>query len=110
MRSKAIEVVRGATTFDGGEIEGKLFGSSGTVFVDVSLDKEGKGYGVRTEPMRCVGKEVVDRIKHLPFPFRAEIEFEMQATAKKTTLVVLEVKPINRADGKPFPEQPAKAV
>lgn len=92
MRFKATEVVRGATRF-----EGKIDGTdmkSATIFVDVSLDQEGRGFGFRTEAMRCLDLAVVDKIKALPFPFKAELEVEQRATKNSTSLVVLDVKPL----------------
>jgi hypothetical protein len=88
-------VVRGATmvafTNDAGElIEGN------SLFVDVQLEAKRGGFGSRTEPMRCVDKSVVERIKHLPFPFEAEFAMEQQATKGKTTLVIVECKPLQR--------------
>jgi len=96
MKFTATEMVRGATRIafknDGGEnIE------AGTVFVDVTLDKEGAGFGYRTEGMKCKDLGVIDRIKHLPFPFKAELSIEQQATGKATKLVVLDVKPMKAA-------------
>lgn len=93
MKFSAKEVVRGATRFqdkiDGEEVK------SAYVFVDVSLDQEGRGFGMRTEGKKTT-VEVVDKIKHLPFPFQAEIFFEEIATRNKTQLVVVDVKPLGR--------------
>lgn len=94
MKFTVQEVVRGATRF-AGDINGEKF-ESGTVFLDVSLDSDGKGWGYRTEPFRCASLEVVDKIKHLPFPFKAELSMEQRATKGKTALVVVDVKPLAR--------------
>jgi len=88
-------VVRGATMVafrnDAGEmIEGN------SLFVDVALNPKQGGFGSRTEPMRCADKTVIERIKHLPFPFEAEFAMEQQATKGKTTLVVVDCKPLQR--------------
>lgn len=92
MRFKATEVVRGATRFEG-KIDGNEM-KSATIFVDVSLDQEGRGFGYRTEAMKCLDLGVVDKIKALPFPFKAELEIEQKATKNSTALVVIDVKPI----------------
>jgi len=94
MKFKTQEIVRGATRFSG-DIDGNKF-ESGTVFLDVSLDSDGKGWGYRTEPFRCVDLGVVDRIKHLPFPFKAEIDIEQRATKGKVHMVVIDVRPLDR--------------
>jgi len=108
MKFKAQEIVRGATRIafkadNGDNIE------SGTVFVDVSLDKEGQGFGFRTTGMKCADLGVIDRIKHLPFPLRCELLIEQQAGAKTERLVVVDVIPLAQADGKPLPGQPKAA-
>jgi len=95
VKFKTQEIVRGATRF-AGDIDGNKF-ESGTVFLDVSLDSDGKGWGFRTEPFRCVDLAVVDRIKNLPFPFKAELDIEQRATKGRTMLVVIDVRPLERA-------------
>lgn len=95
MRFKATEIVRGATRIafkndNGEQVE------AGTVFVDVTLDKEGQGFGFRTEGMKCKDLGVIDRIKATPFPFKAELDIEQQATGKNTRLVVIDVKPLSK--------------
>jgi hypothetical protein len=87
-----IEMVRGATRFSG-DIDGEKI-ESGYVFVDVSLDKEGQGYGFRSEGMKVEKLEVIDKIKHLPFPFKAELSIEFRATRGKTQTIVIDVKPL----------------
>lgn len=95
MKFTAKEVVRGATRFadkiDGEEVK------SAYIFIDVSLDQEGRGFGMRTEAKKTT-VEVIDRIKHLPFPFTAEISFEEKATRNKTQLVAVDVKPVARVE------------
>jgi hypothetical protein len=94
MRFTVTEVVRGATRFDS-KIDGDQV-QSARVFMDVSLEKNGEGWGHRTEGYKCASLDVVDRIKHNPFPFKAEVTLEQKATGKNTTLVVVEVKPLAR--------------
>jgi hypothetical protein len=90
------EVVRGATRFEN-KIDGEMI-KSGTIFMDVSLDKDGEGWGHRTEPRRCESLDVIDRIKSSPFPMLAEIRLEEKATKGKTQLVVMDVKPLKRVE------------
>lgn len=99
MKFTTQEIVRGATRF-AGDINGEKF-ESGTVFLDVNLDSDGKGWGFRTEPFRCIDLAVVDRIKHLPFPFTAQLQIEQRATKGKTSLVVIDVKPLERQPAGP---------
>jgi hypothetical protein len=94
MRMTVKAVVRGATRFDN-KIDGELV-QSATIFTDVSLDKNGEGWGSRTEPMPCASLDVVDKIKATPFPFEAELEIEQRATKKATRLVVIDCKPLSR--------------
>ncbi len=96
------EVVTGATRFEN-KIDGEMI-KSGTIFMNVSLDKEGQGWGTRTEATRCDSLEVVDKIKGCPFPILAEIMFEQKATKGKTSLVVMDIRMI-RAIEKPIFEE-----
>jgi len=90
MRFKAQEVVRGATKFSG-EIDGKYI-KSARIFVDVSLDAEGKGFGYRTEGMKCATLELVESIMTKPFPFLAELDVEQKASRQTTELVVVGIR------------------
>lgn len=103
MKFKTQEVVRGATRF-AGDIDGEAI-KSGYVFVDVSLDAEGKGWGYRSEAMKVKDLEVIDRIKDRPFPFLAELEVEQVATRNKSQLIVVNVKPLPQPapTGQPVP-------
>jgi hypothetical protein len=103
------EIVRGCTRIAFKNDRGEDV-EAGTVFVDVSLDKEGQGYGYRTEGMKCKDLAVIDRIKHNPFPLMAELSIEMQATGKNTRLVILDIKPLSRVDGSPLPKIDASKV
>lgn len=94
MKFTVQEVVRGATRFEG-NIDGESI-KSAAIFMDVSLEADGTGWGVRTEARRCEKLDVIDRIKSIPFPFKAEIVFEEKATKGKVQLVVLDVKPLQK--------------
>lgn len=109
MRFKVTEVVRGATRMEFKNDAGETI-KAGSVFIDVSLDREGQGFGFRTDAKKCVDLGVIDRIKHTPFPFTAEIEFEERATGKNTQLMVIDVKPLKRADGGPLNVPAPKAA
>jgi len=89
MQYKADGVVTGFTKFKG-EIDGQTIDAN-TVFVEVSIGTMGKG--TRTVARKCATEDVIKKIEHLPFPIKAEIVLEEQATAKKEQLVVLEIKP-----------------
>lgn len=90
MKFKVQEVVRGATKFDG-EIDGKVI-KSGQIYMDVSLDKEGRGFGFRTREVKVADLELIDSIAKGPFPFMAEIEFEEIAGRKTAELVVTAIR------------------
>jgi hypothetical protein len=90
-------VVRGATQF-AGNIDGEAIDAN-SIFVDTELNPEHGGYGSRTAPKRCLNKEVVDKIKHNPFPFVAEITLQEMATKGKETLIVTEIRPLKMGDG-----------
>jgi len=90
MRFKVQEVVRGATKFDG-EIDGKVI-KSGQIYMDVSLDKDGRGYGFRTREVKVADLDLIDSISKGPFPFLAEIDFEEIAGRKTSELVVVGIK------------------
>lgn len=93
MKFVATEVVRGATRIAFKNDSGEQI-EAGTVFVDASMDKEGQGFGFRTVGMKCKDLAVIDRIKHLPFPFKAELHIEQIAGSKTEKLVVVDVKPL----------------
>lgn len=97
MKFTAQEVVRGVSTFGGGNIEGRDFAASGTVFVDVQLDERKGGKGFRTEAVACDSIEVVKSVMHNTFPMKAELNVEHRATKKGTQLVVLSIKPLSPA-------------
>jgi hypothetical protein len=93
MQYQAEGVVTGFTKFKG-EIDGQTIDAN-TVFVEVSIGSMGKG--TRTVARKCATEDVIKRIEHLPFPIKATIVLEEQATAKKEQLVVMEIKPLQPA-------------
>lgn len=99
-------VVRGATQF-AGNIDGEAI-EANTVFIDVELDSK-HGYGYRTAPKRAESKEVIDRIKHNPFPMIAEVTFKETASKGKEQMVITEIKPLSFLKTQDTPI-PAKAA
>jgi len=92
MQYQAEGVVTGFTKFKG-EIDGQTIDAN-TVFVEVSIGTMGKG--TRTVARKCATEDVIKKIEHLPFPFKAHVTLEEQATAKKESLVVTEIKPLQQ--------------
>lgn len=86
-------IIRGVTQFDG-NIDGEAI-QANTAFIDAELDAKHGGYGSRTAPKRCKDKEVIDRIKHNPFPMVAEVTFQELATKGKESMVITDIKPIS---------------
>jgi hypothetical protein len=93
MKMIAEGVVTGFTKFKG-NIDGQDIDAN-TVFIEVDIGSMGKG--TRTVARKCVDEGVIKKIEHLPFPIQAQIVIEEQATAKKEQLVVLEIRPVQRA-------------
>lgn len=93
MRFTAKEVVRGISnkTYDMGN------GQSAVVkvaHIDVVLDVEHGGKGTRTDAMTVESPEVLKAIEHNPFPLLAELTIEQRATKGKTSLVIVDIKPL----------------
>lgn len=89
-------VVRGATQF-AGNIDGESI-EAHSIFIDVELNPKQGGFGSRTAAKRCVDGGVIDRVKHNPFPFIAEVTFQELATRGKESMFVTEIKPIKMGD------------
>lgn len=92
MLMKAEATIRGAKMFkdvlDGKQID------SGKLFVEVMLKASDNAFGMCTEMMKCKDSEVVRSIRHLPFPFIAEMDVEMVSGSKGTEQVVMAVRPV----------------
>lgn len=105
MQMKARATIRGAKMFKGQMDDGKQI-DSGKLFVEVILKESDNAFGMCTEPMKCKNSEVIQSIKHLTFPFIAELDIEMVSGSKgmeQTVLAVVPMKPISAnkvADGK----------
>lgn len=89
MRYMAEGVVTGFTKFKGA-IDGQEIDAN-TVFIEVDIGSMGKG--LRTAARKCADESVLKKIEHNSFPFKATIVLEEQATAKKESMVVVEIRP-----------------
>lgn len=93
MQVKAQATVRGAKMFKGQMDDGKQI-DSGKLFVEVVLKESENAFGSCTEPMKCKDSAVVMSVKHLTFPFIAELDIDMVSGTKGMEQVVLAVTPI----------------
>jgi hypothetical protein len=93
MQMKAQATVRGAKMFKGQMDDGKQI-DSGKLFVEVILKESDNAFGMCTEPMKCKNSSVVESIKHLTFPFIAELDIEMVSGSKGMEQTVLAVVPM----------------
>ena len=93
MQVKAQATVRGAKMFKGQMDDGKQI-DSGKLFVEVILKESDNAFGMCTEPMKCKNSAVVESIKHLTFPFIAELDIEMVSGSKGMEQTVLAVVPM----------------
>jgi len=107
MQVKAQATVRGAKMFKGTMDDGKAI-DSGKLFVEVVLKESDNAFGMCTEAMKCKNSEVVQSIKHLPFPFIAEIDIDMVSGTKGMEQIIVAVKPIQAIrEGKASDKSPA---
>jgi hypothetical protein len=93
MQMKAQATIRGAKMFKGRMDDGKEI-DSGKLFVEVILKESDNAFGMCTEPMKCRNSSVVESIKHLTFPFIAELDIEMVSGSKGMEQTVLSVAPL----------------
>jgi hypothetical protein len=83
-------MIRGAKRFKG-NLDGKDI-DSGKLFVDVDLKGE-NSFGCCTQEIRCTDSKLVDSIKHLTFPFAAEVSMVVTTNGTKTENVITAIKP-----------------
>lgn len=106
MRMKVQEVVRGFQNMtyqiDGKEVQTKV------IFIDVNLNEDAGGKGTRTRDMKCVSAEVIEAVKHNPFPLLCDLDIEELATKNKSELFVRGISPIKPV-GPNAVQQPPKA-
>lgn len=100
MEMKAQVKISGAKKFKG-DLDGKGI-DSGKLFVEVALKKSDNAFGVCTEMMKCTSSDLVESIKHLPFPFLAELTIDNVSGSKGMEQVVTGISPLKRA-GTPAP-------
>lgn len=93
MEMKAQATIRGAKMFKGRMDDGKQI-DSGTVFVEVHLKESENAFGMCTEAVKCKDSSIVEGIKHLPFPFIAELTMIMESTGKAMQQKIIGVAPI----------------
>lgn len=91
MEMIAKATVRGAKLFRG-NLDGKDI-DSGKLFVEVELKGE-NSWGMCTDEMKCEGSQLIDSIKHNPFPFIAELTLIMESNGKISTQKVVGIKPL----------------
>jgi hypothetical protein len=86
--------VTGAKRFND-TVEGTKYDTT-TVFVEVAMDdRNGNAKGMATQPFPWGTSENYARIAHLPFPFEAELTFEMVTNGKGAgKQVLVSMKPI----------------
>lgn len=97
MQFKTQGRVAGAKYFKD-SIEGKAYDST-TIYVDVALDeRSGSAKGSATQGFAWGDSGNFHRIKHLPFPFDAELTYEMVTNGKgNSKQVLVDLKPIKQA-------------
>lgn len=108
MQMQAKATIRGAKMFEGRMDDGKQI-DSGKLFVEVILKESDNAFGMCTEPMKCKNSSVVKAIKHLEFPFIAELDIEMVSGSKGMEQTVLAVRPVRPIREQAAAPAPAKA-
>lgn len=79
-------------------IDGKSYDST-TIYVEVGLDeRSGSAKGSATTGFAWGDSANYQRIKHLPFPFEAELTYELLTNGKgQSKQVLVDIKPLNKA-------------
>lgn len=94
MKFTATETVRGFLdhiyNIDGNSADSRY------LFIDVALDPDHGGRGMRTEGYKVESSQVFDVIRAFPLPVRCELELEAKASRGKSTMVVMSIKPLER--------------
>lgn len=87
------EVVLGAKSFKG-TIEGRQFDST-TVFCQTKLDEsQGTAKGFAGASYVWGGADNFEKIRHLPFPFEAELTMETVTSGNKQRQICIAFKPL----------------
>jgi ABC-type uncharacterized transport system ATPase component len=88
--------VLGAKCFND-TIDGQKFDST-TIFVEMALDESrGTAKGFASQNMGWGSSEEFQKIKHLPFPFEAELTVELVTSGKTQKQRIVALKPIGAA-------------
>lgn len=96
------ELILGAKSFKG-MIEGRNFDST-TIYVQTRMDdSQGTAKGFAGASYQWGGAENFERIKHLPFPFEAELTMETVTSGNKQKQICTGFKPTQ------LPKDPAKS-
>lgn len=91
-------IVTGAKMFKD-TIDGQVFDQT-TLYVQMGLDEtKGTGKGFATQGLGWGSSDEYHKIKHLPFPFEAEIDMELVTTGKIQKQRVVGLKPIAQVKG-----------
>lgn len=94
------ELVMGAKSFKG-TIEGRSFDST-TIFCQTKLDEsQGNAKGFTGASYVWGSAENYDKIKHLPFPFEAELTMETVTSGNKVRQVCVGFKPLSLPKDQP---------
>jgi hypothetical protein len=66
------------------------------IFCAIELDQN-RGRGRATQEYAWGGSENFDKIKHLPFPFEADVDLEMVTNGRGTmNTLILDMRPVKR--------------
>lgn len=95
MEMKAQATIRGAKMFKG-DLDGKGI-DSGKLFIEVALKASDNSFGMCTEVLKCKDSSIVQGIKHLSFPFLAELDIDLVSGSKGVDQTVMAVRPLQRA-------------
>lgn len=80
-------------------IDGQAFDQT-TLYVQMGLDEtKGTAKGFATQALGWGTSDEYHKIKHLPFPFEAEIEMELVTTGKQQKQRVVGLKPVAQVKG-----------
>lgn len=91
MEMQATVTIRGAKLFKGTLDNGNAI-DSGKVFIDNDLKGE-NSFGVCTFETKCTNSKIVEGIKHLPFPFIADVSITVESNGKVQSQVITAIKP-----------------
>lgn len=94
MEMKAQATIRGAKMFKG-DLDGKGI-DSGKLYVEVKLKESDNSFGMCTQEVKCKDSSIVQSIKHLQFPFLAEIDIDLVSGSKGAEQTITAVRPLKR--------------